>query len=49
MGGRPEEIQIEMVLCATSGDGVYYEVMKDNRGIRRFIWEHLNDVNRVLH
>jgi hypothetical protein len=26
-----------------------YEAMEGNPGVRRFIWEHLNDVNRVLH
>jgi RNase H-like domain found in reverse transcriptase len=31
----------------TSNGG--YETIPDNPGIRRFIWEHLNDVHRVLH
>jgi hypothetical protein len=26
-----------------------YEVIPSNDGIRRFIWEHLNDVHRILH
>lgn len=26
-----------------------YEVIRNNEGIRRFVWKHLNDVNRVLH
>ncbi len=26
-----------------------FETMADNPGIRRFIWEHLNDVHRVFH
>ena len=26
-----------------------YETIPENDGIRRFIWEHLNDVHRVLH
>lgn len=26
-----------------------YEVIEENKGVRRFIWEHLTDVNRVLH
>ncbi|KAJ8462647.1 hypothetical protein ONZ51_g10761 [Trametes cubensis] len=25
------------------------EVLKENEGIRRFIWEHANDVHRILH
>ena len=31
----------------TEGGG--YEVLEENPGIRQFIWEHLNDVHRVLH
>jgi hypothetical protein len=31
----------------TPGGG--YETIPENAGIRRFIWEHLNDVHRVLH
>lgn len=49
MGDRPEQIRAETVPCTTNGDGVYYEVMDGNKGIRRFVWEHLKDVNRVLH
>ena len=26
-----------------------YETIPENAGIRRFVWEHLNDVHRVLH
>ena len=26
-----------------------YETIPDNPGIRRFIWEHANDINRMLH
>ncbi len=26
-----------------------YETIPDNPGIRRFIWEHLNDVHRIFH
>jgi hypothetical protein len=26
-----------------------YETIPDNSGIRRFIWEHFQDVNRILH
>ncbi|KAF8577301.1 hypothetical protein K439DRAFT_1314560, partial [Ramaria rubella] len=26
-----------------------YEVIPENPGIRKFMWEHLNDVNRVFH
>jgi transposase InsO family protein len=29
-------------------DGTY-ETHPQNSGIRRFVWEHLNDVNRILH
>ena len=29
-------------------DGTY-ETLPDNPGIRRFIWEHLTDVNRIFH
>ncbi|KAI5822488.1 hypothetical protein K523DRAFT_200896, partial [Schizophyllum commune Tattone D] len=25
------------------------EVLAENPGIRRFIWEHANDVNRIMH
>jgi hypothetical protein len=25
------------------------ETLKENKGIRRFIWEHANDVNRIMH
>ena len=25
-----------------------YETIPENEGIRRFVWEHLNDLNRVL-
>ena len=42
--------------CAIKGpptryetDDGSYETIPDNAGIRRFIWEHLNDVHRVLH
>ena len=31
----------------TLGGG--YETIPNNTGIRRFIWEHLNDVHRVMH
>ena len=31
----------------TPGGG--YETILSNTGIRRFIWEHLNDVHRVMH
>ncbi len=31
----------------TSDDG--YETIPENAGIRRFIWEHLNDVHHVIH
>lgn len=30
-------------------EGGGYEVLEDNPGIRRFVWEHLVDVNQVLH
>lgn len=49
MGNLPRDSQQAAVLCRTQGDGSYYEVLQENRKIRRFIWEHLNDVNRVLH
>ena len=26
-----------------------YETIPENPGIRRFIWEHANDINRILH
>jgi hypothetical protein len=26
-----------------------FEVMQGNPGIRRFVWEHLNNVNRIIH
>ncbi|HEV7735893.1 MAG TPA: reverse transcriptase family protein, partial [Chlamydiales bacterium] len=29
-------------------DKVYYEVVPENRGIRRFVWEHFLNVNRIL-
>src|SRR5882724_10128720 len=43
------------ILCAPTqdqphlgSDDQHYEVIPENTGICRFIWEHLNDVNRVL-
>src|SRR5882724_6197322 len=32
----------------TGSDDQHYEVIPENTGIRQFIWEHLNDINRVL-
>jgi len=29
-------------------DNIHYETIPENPGIRRFIWEHLNDVSRCL-
>src|SRR5882724_10988704 len=29
-------------------DDQHYEVIPENTGLCRFIWEHLNDINRVL-
>jgi hypothetical protein len=29
-------------------EGGGYEVIKENPGIRRFVWEHMNNVNRVV-
>ncbi|KAH7922151.1 hypothetical protein BV22DRAFT_976598, partial [Leucogyrophana mollusca] len=29
-------------------DGTY-KTIPENNGIRRFVWEHLVDINRVLH
>jgi len=26
----------------------HFEVISENPGIRQFVWEHLNDINRVL-
>ena len=26
-----------------------YEMIPENPGIRCFIWEHANDINRILH
>src|SRR6266481_4179227 len=40
--------QLAPVQCASGLDGLYYEVIQDNSGIHHFVWEHLNDVNRVL-
>lgn len=37
------------LICAAGDDGVHYEVLDENRGIRRFVWEHLGNVNRILH
>src|SRR5882724_697539 len=34
--------------CALSSDGNHFEVIPKNTGIRRFAWEHLNDINHVL-
>ncbi len=41
-------LQLVPVQCASGPDSLYYEVIQDNSRIRRFVWEHLNDVNRVL-
>ena len=30
-------------------EGGGYEVLRENPGVRRFVWEHLSDVNRILH
>ena len=30
-------------------EGGGYETHPDNPGVRRFVWEHLNNVNRILH
>ena len=29
-------------------DNIYYEVITENHGIRRFVWEHFQNVNRIL-
>jgi hypothetical protein len=34
--------------CYQQSDGTY-ETIADNPGIRRFVWEHFVDVNRILH
>lgn len=49
MGWLPEDPQVDAVPCTKGDDGIYYEILEENSGIRRFIWEHLNNVNRVLH
>ena len=40
--------QSRSVSCASGPDGLYYKVIVENLGIRRFVWEHVHDVNRVL-
>ena len=30
-------------------EGGGYETHPDNPGVRHFVWEHLNNVNRILH
>src|SRR5882672_10210762 len=40
--------QSSSVLCAFGSEDQHSEVILENPGIHRFIWEHLNDVNQVL-
>ena len=40
--------QFSLVPCALGLEDQHFEVILENPGIRRFVWEHLNDVNRVL-
>src|SRR5882672_7427252 len=40
--------QSSPVPCALSSEDQHFEVISENPGIRRFVWEHLNDVNQVL-
>ena len=35
--------QSRPVSCASGTDGLYYEVIAENFGIRQFIWEHVHD------
>ena len=37
--------QSSPVPCALGSEGQHFEVISENPGIRRFVWEHLNDVN----
>ena len=36
------------VICTPGPDGRFYEVFGENLAIRRFVWEHVHNVNRVL-
>ena len=40
--------QSRPVICVSGLDGRFYEVLGDNPAIRRFVWEHVHDMNRVL-
>jgi len=48
LGLIADENQSTPVPHAQGEDGVWYEVIKENSGIRRFVWEHMNNVNRVI-
>lgn len=41
--------QDKAVTCVKGNDNKYYEVLEENPGIWCFIWEHLINVNKVLH
>src|SRR5882672_12487179 len=40
--------QSSPVPCALGSDDQHFEVISGNPGIRQFVWEHLNYINRVL-
>src|SRR5882724_8880969 len=40
--------QAHPIQCASGLDGLFYEVIKENPAIRHFVWDHVNDVNRIL-
>jgi hypothetical protein len=48
MGYMPDDNQQLPVPHASDLNGIFYEVIEENPGIRRFVWEHLENVNRVM-
>ena len=40
--------QLAPIPCALGLDGNNFEVIPENTGIRRFTWEHLNNITHVL-
>ena len=40
--------QSSLVPCALGSEDQHFEVIPENPGICQFVWEHLNDMNRVL-
>jgi hypothetical protein len=47
MGYMPDDNQQSAVPHESDSDGIFYEVIEENPGIRRFVWEHLGNINCV--